>query len=843
MLLSAGLCLAMASCMDRGTDPDAATAGSSAGGSTASSYGGAKAAVNLDDTRIQITWNAASGIVGYRIYEMLNDGSLSALRTVPPSATSFIHSGLTACTEHNYIVRIVNSDGTTDSNLKIVSAMTFAGATSAVSQLSGNAKVNFSACLAASVINVYCKLKTDPAFPATPTVSVAATSTSATVTGLSFALPYVCKALAVQADTGLEDSNTKTVSFGECPGLSAHWDADSTVAAYPAVVDRASTNNGTYVNGAGGGTDMVAGSSGNGFSFNGTNQYITVPTANALNFGNDFTIALWIKNKSALPSTPVTSAVFSKWGFNNISGLNLATNWMGLDISSGGILNNAAAKGFWGSVFDGRYVYYVPSQATSGYAARYDTQAPFGAGTSWTGVDMTSLVSLTVNYKGYYGGVFDGRYVYFAPYNNGAAHALMPRYDTQGSFTVAGSWSGVDPTSLGLGGSYVGFTGAVFDGRYVYYVPNNANTSGFALRYDTQGSFSLAASWTGVDMTSLAALGASYKGYMGGVFDGRYVYYVPYNNGAYHGLAARYDTQGSFTATGSWTGVDISGASAINNANYKGYVGAVFDGRYIYYIPYNNAAIHGNLARYDTTGSFTATTSWAGVDMTSALALNSANYKGFMGGVFDGRYIYFVSYNNGAFDGIVPRYDTQGSLTSSSSWTGVDMTAATILNSVNYKGFAHGVFDGRYVYFIPNNNGAVSGNAVRYDAADPAKRSYTLTTGGQSGTPSGFRFRMETDTGSYFVKSSATVAANTWTHVVARYSKSGGTLKLYVGGTEVDSISASGSSPASSADLQIGRFGDGTFYYNGALDEIMVFDHALSAAEIITLSNPLNVCR
>jgi hypothetical protein len=41
----------------------------------------------------------------------------------------------------------------------------------------------------------------------------------------------------------------------------------------------------------------------------------------------------------------------------------------------------------------------------------------------------------------------------------------------------------------------------------------------------------------------LASLDARATGYVGGVFDGRYVYLVPLRALDYHGFAARYDTQ------------------------------------------------------------------------------------------------------------------------------------------------------------------------------------------------------------------------------------------------------------------------------------------------------------
>jgi hypothetical protein len=87
------------------------------------------------------------------------------------------------------------------------------------------------------------------------------------------------------------------------------------------------------------------------------------------------------------------------------------------------------------------------------------------------------------------------------------------------------------------------------------------------------------------------------------------------------------------------------------NANSKGFNGAVFDGRYVYLVPYNNGAFYGQVTRYDTTGSFTAAGSYSVFDTTTV----NANSKGFIGAVFDGRYVYLVPYSNGVSFGQVTR--------------------------------------------------------------------------------------------------------------------------------------------------------------------------------------------
>ncbi len=71
--------------------------------------------------------------------------------------------------------------------------------------------------------------------------------------------------------------------------------------------------------------------------------------------------------------------------------------------------------------------------------------------------------------------------------------------------------------------------------------------------------------------------------------------------------------------------------------------------------------------------------------------------------------------------------------------------------------------------------------------------------------------------------------ANTWTHLALTYS--GSNLTLYRNGVAVNTASASGTLPASSGNLQIGgsQFGE---YFNGLIDELRIYNTALSSAEI-----------
>src|SRR5262245_32466796 len=71
---------------------------------------------------------------------------------------------------------------------------------------------------------------------------------------------------------------------------------------------------------------------------------------------------------------------------------------------------------------------------------------------------------------------------------------------------------------------------------------------------------------------------------------------------------------------------------------------------------------------------------------------------------------------------------------------------------------------------------------------------------------------------------------NTWSHLAATYD--GATLRLYVDGVEVARRAQTGKIKSSSRELTIG--GDAHFgqYWTGRIDEVRIYDRALSASEI-----------
>lgn len=86
-----------------------------------------------------------------------------------------------------------------------------------------------------------------------------------------------------------------------------------------------------------------------------------------------------------------------------------------------------------------------------------------------------------------------------------------------------------------------------------------------------------------------------------------------------------------------------------------------------------------------------------------------------------------------------------------------------------------------------------------------------------------------------FASGGATLTANTWTHVAVTYD--GITERLYVNGSQVASKAQTGSIDGSSGVLRIGGNNTWGEYFKGRIDEIRIYNRALSAMEISTDMN------
>ena len=515
--------------------------------------------------------------------------------------------------------------------------------------------------------------------------------------------------------------------------------------------------------------------------------------------------------------------------------------------------------GFFGGVFDGRYLYFTPqydAENRHGKVLRYDTHGDFHAAGSWSAYDASHTSGLTC--KGYYGAAFDGRYVIFPPRRDPHGfHSHALRYDTRGEFHDPASWSayavGVDNSSQS----------ATFDGRYLYFNPGQRAerrdpqavddaspkvtgmaadqvliASGNFMRYDTQGAFDDPASWTTYDVSE--SCGADLRDFDGACFDGRYIYCAPLA----YAVALRYDTRGEFRDPASWQTYDCGARFGM-----KRNVGVIFDGQHVYFVPYGECPV---AVRFDTTRDFSDDAAWQAYELSRTPGL----VLGYDGACFDGRYIYYIPYydEGSVAHGVMLRYDTQGDFTDPASWATHD---ATWTDGLFTGGFNGGASDGRYLYcipwlkdsqFVPGRIGG-GGNVLRYDTTG-AQASFDLRfcdlghNGGLCAALPGPRFLINTEDGPRSVAANQAPPAGRH-HFAGVYD--GQTISLYIDGQLINSSPASGQLVNNDIDLALGRVLDGAGKFSGTIHEVRISAVARSAAwlatEVANLAEPEGFCR
>jgi hypothetical protein len=355
-------------------------------------------------------------------------------------------------------------------------------------------------------------------------------------------------------------------------------------------------------------------------------------------------------------------------------------------------------------------------------AAQTQTDAAFGDDASsggsfyalddpqrWSFFDVKGAGGSTT----YSGVVFDGRYLYFVP---DFSPPNVLRYDTQGGFTDPGAWTYFAPMAAieAAGGASTGtynYLGGAFDGRYVYLAPFGANA--YAVQYDTQKPFSGSGSWSAFQTTSLD----SKANYWGVVSDGRYAYFIPNLTTtvlAYDNTAAGASGSG-FGVAGSWTSYNLG-----TGANYGGFWGGVVADKQLYLVPYS-----GNVASsHNTTLPVSSPSAWnvgtSGFDFSNNEQISPPH---FWGAGYDGTHIFFVPYKTQSWT--FAAYDTSGNLADDGSWTTCALNAQLFGGTGSAAGFVGGAFDGKRLILAPfgqtmsTDGGVASLPVVAYDTTQP----------------------------------------------------------------------------------------------------------------------------
>lgn len=540
-------------------------------------------------------------------------------------------------------------------------------------------------------------------------------------------------------------------------------------------------------------------------------RWASIPSEWLPEFDNSITVEAWIETNRA--SGEGMQSLISKWkpleAFDDFSAYDTGMT-CGLD-----------TKGFLGAIFDGRYVYFPPQMNTSerhGNVLRYDSHKQFRDSSAWTAYDASDTAGLDT--RGYYGAAFDGQYVYFVPRFDGKhLHSRVLRLDTTRSFIDPASW---DAHDAGLAVSY---QGVAFDGRFLYFAPGYAgknDSSGLILRHDTHGGFHEQDSWTTYDAENTDKLPTA--GFDGAAFDGEYVYFVPLNNG----VVLRYDTRSPFAQSDGWLAFDV------RPLGVKRCVGSVFDGRYLYLVPYGDTKV---VTRLDTRADFHDRESWKTFDTSTVGKQLTIGYDG---GIYDGRYVYLIPFmfKNHQYHCNFLRYDTQKPFSDISSWSTYDASQVDGLKTVGYNG---GAFDGRYIYCAPWQDGEAypkavigHGRVLRCDTLGN-QGSFSLRfadyghNGGLSASLPGPSFLVNTENGVRSVAAHKSIPPGRH-HLAGTYD--GQCIRLFADGILVAERETSGRILNNSVDVAIGRISKGSAYFNGIFHEVRISNRAKSPAQI-----------
>ena len=560
--------------------------------------------------------------------------------------------------------------------------------------------------------------------------------------------------------------------------------------------------------------------------------------------GDQITVQAWVYGERA--GGEALQPLVSKWApSTTISQENFSAYYAGET-------DGLETRGYFGAVFDGQHVYFSPQrngqekESAHGYVLRYDTQKGFKDPSSWEAQDASNTDGLET--RGHYGAVFEGRYVYFVPrgrnYGPGPlseGQTRVHRYDTHLDFKDKASWEAYD---LEIPMSH---QSAGYDGRYIYLCP------GYEYGKDKKGLVESPiiircdTERAFKDPSSYTTFDVSKISplctgcYDGAAFDGRYMYFIPLGSG----IPVQYDTTKDFHDVKSW---EIYNAKPLG---MKQNVGASFDGRYLYYDSYGVA----NIIRYDTRGDFADDMSWKAFDASQVPGNNGG---GFDGGFFDSRYVWFAPFTGRKEGGgyIIQsnflRYDTQKSYDDPASWDSFD---AAITDDLLTGGYNAGAFDGRYFYLAPwrypeGDYQKVSGNVLRVDTLAGGTGSFSLRycdyghNGGLNAALPGPSFIVNTVDGPVSIFANEALVPG-WHHISGVYN--GKTIKLFIDGILVNERPGAGNIQKNNVDIEIGRIQKGNSRFCGKIDEIRISTVAINdnwiKTEYQNLSNPSTFIR
>jgi hypothetical protein len=298
---------------------------------------------------------------------------------------------------------------------------------------------------------------------------------------------------------------------------------------------------------------------------------------------------------------------------------------------------------FFGGLYDGTYIWYVPFNANMVVRVNPKTGEMKGYNNWPTGFDASLEEKFT-------GGIIDGDNVWLIPY---ASEMLIKINTETGAMTGYNSWpSGFSGVKK--------FGGAIFDGNNIWLVPYTAN---MVVKVNPETG-----EMTGYN-TWPDSFTKSARAFSGAAYDGINLWMIPYS--ADRVIKVDLST-GVMTGYANWPEGFTKGEDAFE--------GGVFDGTNIWMMPFDaNMVIKMNVS----TGAMTGYNKWP------------ENYKDFAnrfsGGTFDGKNIWMTPYNSN----VVIKIDTATDV-----MTGYNNWPRSNFDDYSAK-FSGGVFDGANLWFIP----------------------------------------------------------------------------------------------------------------------------------------------
>jgi fibronectin type 3 domain-containing protein len=785
---------------------------------------------------VGLSWSAATdnvAVVKYDVYRSTTTGFTpsSANRIAQPTGLAYTDSGLAAGT---YYYRVAAEDAagnvgppTAEASAVVTSDTTPPSvsitAPSAGATVSGTVAITANASDNGTVASV--QFKVDNSNVGQPDTS-SPYSVSWDTTGLANGT-HTITALATDGAGNSAPSTSVSVTVANSAGLVAAYGMDA--GSGTTLADQSGAgNNGTISNG----TWLSSGKYGGALSFNGTNTSVSIPNSASLGLSSAMTLEAWVR-PSVAGGGAWRTVVLKENGNNYAEALyaNTGTNVPSANAVTGGVDHDqrGTSGGLTANVWTHLAATYDGSSLTlyvNGVQA--GTQAASGAIVSSTG-------AVKIGGNAIWGEWFNGLIDEVRIYNRALTPAQITT-DMNTSIsapdTQAPSAPGTLTGSGSLGSASLAWSAATDNVGIATYNVYRSSTSGF-----TPSAANRIAQPTGLSYTD------------NGLAAGTWYYRVTAQDAA--GNVGPPTNELSVVVTSDTTpptvsvsapaaGATVSGTTTLSaNAADNGSVASVqfkVDGT--------------NVGSPDTTSPYSI--SWDSTSVANGAHTVTATATDGAGNPATSAGISITVSNTAQPSGLVASYGfDEGSGTATGDAT-PNGNNGTLTNGPTWTIGKHGralLFDGVNDYVsVPDSSSLDLTNAMTLEAwalptalgstwrpavfkVNGSDMSYSLYPARDTNVPNAQVFVG----GEQLVNGTSAIPINQWSHVAATYD--GLNIRLYVNGTLVGTKALTGAIQVSNGVLQIG--GDTVFgeWFQGRLDDVLIYNRALSAGEIASDMN------